>query len=219
MHEALEVAFLGPREWGPLWRIPGLWKVELLLWVRYLLRFIPLDIRLQAGGLERPFGDFRFGETPWFTGHAILVQAEVGPHDRLVDLGSGRGKLVFMASLACHCEAVGVELLPSYVRISRYIAARTGCRNVTFIHKDLLEVDLSQATVVFVCATAFSEETRESLLLLIERLNAGTRWICVSWAPPSPRLELLWQKEYLFSWGREMVYGYRVAPDGDSSWA
>lgn len=211
--EALEVLTMGPREWGPIFRIPGLWKVELLYWTHYLFRFLPLDIWLQARAFDRPFSDFSYGDTPWFTARDILREVDLGPNDSFVDLGSGRGKMIFMANLHFHCEATGIELLPTYVKIARRIAAWTKSE-ATFLQQDFLAADLTRATVVYACAAALAEETRQDLLLLVNTMQPNTRFITVGWKPQTEQLTLFKEKDCLFSWGREMVYFYRVC-EGD----
>jgi SAM-dependent methyltransferase len=178
-----------------------------------LTRFLPLDIYLQGKPLNRPFGDFRFGETPWFTGRQLLAWAEVGPEDVFYDLGCGRGKMVFLAALDRGCRAVGIELLPGYVRIARKIAARLRLSRVRFERQDFSDVNLAEASVVFVAGSIFSPTTRTLLEDLLEQLSPGAQWLSVSWPTRHPALELVGQREFLFSWGRERVFRYRVRSD------
>ncbi|MGE0491871.1 MAG: cyclopropane-fatty-acyl-phospholipid synthase family protein [Vulcanimicrobiota bacterium] len=215
MKESLEVLFLGPREWKALFRVPRLWKVEALFWTHYLVRFAPLDIYLQARALKRPFGDFRYGETPWFTAEEILREAELGPDDVFIDLGCGRGKMVFMAHLLTGAQAIGVDLLASYLVVARRIVAWLGLDGVSFRHQDFADTPLEEVTCVYVAGTVFEEDTRLDLAACVDDLAEGTRWISVGWQTLHPDLELWRQQEYLFSWGRETVYFHRVRRQGD----
>ncbi len=217
MWESLEVLFLGPREWGPLARIRGLWKVEALFWAHYFWRFAPLDIWLQARTLGRPFGDFRYGETLWCSGAEILKEAGVGPEDHLVDLGCGRGKMVFLARILTGARATGVELLPGYLYVARRIARWLKLDKVRFLGQDFADVDLRKATVVYVAGSIFADETREDLKCLVDDLAPGSQWLSVSWPMEHPSLVLESSNEYLFSWGRETVFRYRVVSRDDES--
>lgn len=205
---------MGPREWGPIFRIRKLWRVELGYWLFYTFRFLPLDIMLQAARLDRPFSDFKYGDTPWFTSYDILKDAGVGPDDKLFDLGSGRGKVVFMGTLAFGCKSTGVELLPVYIRIGRRIVRALGTDSISFLQKDFLNVDISSASIVYACAAAMAPETVNDLLLLVNQLSPGTRWISVGWQAEHEQLEFLEEKEYFFSWGWSTVYFYRVREGG-----
>lgn len=210
MREALEILALGPREWGPLARVPGLWKVEALFWRYYLVRFHSLDIWLQTRDLGRPPEDFQFGETPYFTGLQILQEAKVGPGDVFVDLGCGRGKMTFLAHLATGCRAVGVEMLASYVLVARRMVKTLRLEAVEFRHGDLLNTDVSEATVLYMTAPTWSEETRQALLERADEVQPGARWISVGWECRHPRLNLLSARRLLFSWGRETAWIYEV---------
>lgn len=210
LREAAEVLFLGPREWKPLFKTPKLWKVESLFWGHYLFRFAPLDIWLQARHLDRPFGDFRYGETPWSTGLKILERAELKPDETLFDLGCGRGKMVFLAHLARGADAVGIDLLGSYLYVAHRITRWLKLEGCHFLQEDFTRADISEADVVYIAGSIFETETREQLLTQVDSLSPGARWLSVTWPSEHPRLELYAQEEYLFSWGRETVFFYRV---------
>lgn len=212
--EALEILFLGPRESVALLGVPGLWKVETQFWFRYLARFLPLDIWLQGRPQqERPFGDFRFGETPYFTAQEILKEARLQPGETFLDLGCGRGKMVFAAALGFGARAIGVDLLATYIKIGRRVADFLGIRNVEFRLEDFTLMEVYDADVIYIAGSIFELETREELLALVEQLQPGSRWITVGWPSHHPLLKLESQTEYLFSWGYEQAYQYVVLDD------
>lgn len=211
MKEALEILTLGAREWPALARVPGLWRVEARFWAWYLLRFPSYDIWLQTRGLDRPPEDFRYGETPYFTGLEILEEAGVDAGDVLFDLGAARGKLAFLAALATGCRSVAVDMLASYGLIGERIVRSLHLEDrVSFRHGDFLRVDLSEATVLYTAASSWSESTRARLLERVDELQPGVRWISVGWELRHPRLELRKARRLLFSWGRDQAWFYRV---------
>ena len=213
--EALDVLLLGPREAKALLGVPALWKVELLFWAYYFPKFLPLDIALQATPLkDRPYGDFRFGETPYATALEILKQCGLKAGETLMDLGCGRGKMVFTAALACGARAIGVELLPTYWKIAGKIRDRMGLQElVEFRLEDFTLVEVFEADVVYVAGSIFAPETKQELLAMVEQLQPGCRWVTVGWDCQHPLLELTAEKELLFSWGYEVVRHYRVEED------
>jgi len=206
----LDLLLLGPREAPTFWRIPCLLSVEALYWAHYTFRFLPADIWLQGKKLTRPFKDFRFGETPWCTGEAILREAQIGSQDLFVDLGCGRGKMVFLAHLLSGAKSRGVELLPTYVKIARRMAGQLHLTGVTFQQRDFTQVNLHDATIVYVAGSVFEPETHETLLELVSQLREGATWMSVGWQCTHPDLVLISENNYLFSWGRENLYRYRV---------
>lgn len=81
----------------------------------------------------------------------MLELGEVGPSDRLYDLGAGTGAIVFRAARELGATAVGVELEPMRIAILR-LRRRLGTAadRITLVWGDIFSVDLREATVVTV---------------------------------------------------------------------
>lgn len=78
----------------------------------------------------------------------MLDMAKLTPQDRLVDLGSGDGRLVITAAKR-GARARGIEYNPEMVTLSRRAAAAEGvAARATFEQADIFESDFSEATVV-----------------------------------------------------------------------
>ena len=78
----------------------------------------------------------------------MLEMAAVTPEDLVIDLGSGDGRTV-IAAARLGARAVGVELEPNLVELSRRRAYEAGVAELTeFVATDLFEYDLSPATVI-----------------------------------------------------------------------
>ncbi len=94
------------------------------------------------------------GRAPFFTTPPAVVErmlalAGTGPHDYVIDLGSGDGRIVIAAARGFGARALGIELDESLVRLSRDHAKRAGVsERVSFEHGDVLHADLSRASVV-----------------------------------------------------------------------
>ena len=77
-----------------------------------------------------------------------LDMAQLTPQDRLVDLGSGDGRLVITAAKR-GATARGIEYNPDMVALSRRAAAAEGvAARATFEHADIFASNFSDATVV-----------------------------------------------------------------------
>ncbi len=78
----------------------------------------------------------------------MLRIADIGPADRVIDLGSGDGRIVIGAA-ARGARALGIDIDPSLVEKARGRAAAAGMtERATFRSEDLFDTDLSGATVV-----------------------------------------------------------------------
>ena len=79
----------------------------------------------------------------------MLRYADVGPHDFLIDLGSGDGRIVLTAAKVFGARGFGVEIKDDLVRLSNEAAQKEGLADrVKFMKQDLFKTDLSQATVI-----------------------------------------------------------------------
>jgi cyclopropane fatty-acyl-phospholipid synthase-like methyltransferase len=105
---------------------------------------------------------------------AMLDLAEVGPGDVVYDLGSGEGEIVIEAARRDGVRAVGVEIDPERIENAHKHAAAAGVTDrVTFLERDLFEVDISAATVVTLYL--FPDVNARLLPKLLRELRPGTR--------------------------------------------
>jgi cyclopropane fatty-acyl-phospholipid synthase-like methyltransferase len=105
---------------------------------------------------------------------AMLELAALRPIDVVYDLGSGEGEIVIEAARRYGVRAVGVELDPDRIENAHNKAAAAGVTDrVTFIERDLFEVDISEATVVTLYL--FPALTERLLPKLLRELKPGTR--------------------------------------------
>src|SRR4051812_49058199 len=92
--------------------------------------------------------DTPFVTTPPGVMHVMLEMANVASGDRLIDLGSGDGRIV-IAAAQMGAHAVGYEIDPKLVEQSRVAAERAGVADRTsFRTQDLFDADLSGADAI-----------------------------------------------------------------------
>lgn len=138
-------------------------------------------------------GTHSYGETPITTFAELAKAAGLAKEDVFVDLGSGRGKLCFWASLWIGCEARGVEQAPGLVRQSRWLARVFGIP-VCFDQGMMEAADLSQATVVYL----YTMEWDETLLL---KMQPGARLITVGSPVELEGFSVVKTVEARYPWG------------------
>jgi len=93
--------------------------------------------------------DVRFLPTPDNVVDAMLELAHVTASDVVFDLGSGDGRIPIAAAKKYGAHGVGIEIDEQLVRLSQQNAIKAGVADrVTFIHGDLFQTDISQASVV-----------------------------------------------------------------------
>ena len=87
--------------------------------------------------------------TPQSVVDRMLEIGKVGPHDYLIDLGSGDGRIVVTAAAKHGTRGFGVDLNPTRIDEANENARKANVTDkVAFYQRDLFETDLSQATVI-----------------------------------------------------------------------
>src|SRR5687767_16005571 len=126
---------------------------------------------LVVGFLQVP--DIHYTPTRHAVADAMLQLANVTANDVVYDLGSGDGRIPIIAAQKYGARAVGIEIDPRLVEISRRIAyeAEVATR-VSFQVGDLFEADLSKATVI---TTYLSGSIMKILEPKLRALQPGTR--------------------------------------------
>ena len=113
--------------------------------------------------------------TPQEVVERMLEIAKVGPHDYLIDLGSGDGRIVVTAARKYGTRGFGVDLNPERIRESSENARKAGVtEKVAFYQRDLFETSLVEATVITMyLLPQVNIELRPKLL----ELRPGTRLV------------------------------------------
>lgn len=135
----------GPHAFTRRRRLPGPRAVALALATALLAAGLPA----RADALE----EVPYVQTPQPVVDAILDLAGTGPGDRLVDLGSGDGRIVITAARRFGTPGLGVEIDPSLVTLAQERAAEAGVAGLArFVAQDLfdpaLDAELAAASVL-----------------------------------------------------------------------
>jgi SAM-dependent methyltransferase len=123
--------------------------------------------------------DVPYVVTPQNVVDAMLDLGGVGPNDRLIDLGSGDGRIVITAARRWGTRGTGVEIDPQLVSIARGNARRAGVEALAeFVVEDIFIADLSRATVI---TMYLLPDVNLRLLPRLLRLRPGTRLVSHDW--------------------------------------
>ena len=151
-----------------------------------------------------------YGETYFSTFEAIAVALKLNEHDVIYDLGCGRGRGVFWLNAFYHCRAIGVELNPVFVRKALKIKNKLKIENVEFVQANMMDVDFSNATVLYLYGTALSDAAIENFIVNLKRAKQGTKIVTVSYPlhhyAKAGEFEMIEQFQGQFLWGDTMIY-------------
>ena len=100
-----------------------------------------------------------FVATPTPVVRRMLVLAELKPGETLYDLGSGDGRAVIMAAKDFGAKSIGIELRDDLAKRALSSIQKLDLREKPqIIQKDIFNVDLSSANVVFLYLTTSANE-------------------------------------------------------------
>lgn len=151
-----------------------------------------------------------FGETPISTWEKLAKEAKVSEKDIVCDLGSGRGVGILWLCSFFSCKSIGVETIPVFVHISKWIKRLTGCSKSLFLLQDYFEFDFSNVTVVYLYGTTLSEKEIEKLIDKFRDLPKEARVISISFPLKADYLKLEKNFPVIFPWGKTNAYIQKV---------
>lgn len=163
-------------------------------------------------------GDATYGEITFDGLATLLKELQLTDKDVFYDLGSGVGKVVVQVALTTPATATGVELCPSRAakaaQIKNDLITRGALKNkkkLTFIEGNIMDVPLSDATVIFMCSTCFSPELMKKLTDKLARLKKGTRILTLKELYPNKAFTLVKTLQVPMTWSSNSnVYWYEL---------
>lgn len=149
----------------------------------------------------------------------MLRIADIGPADRVIDLGSGDGRIVIGAARR-GAQALGIDIDPSLVERARRNAAAAGVAGrATFAAQDLFDTDLSGATVV---TMYLLPEVNLKLRPKLLALKPGTRIVSHDWNmgdwEPDETIELRTPEKPVGLGGKSRVHLWIIPADARGRW-
>ncbi len=148
-----------------------------------------------------------YGETPLTEFYDFLIRADVSEKDVFIDLGCGRGQIVFLVSTFFGCSAVGVDCIPVFCERAERIAAASNlpCR---FVCEDMQNLDLKAATILYFYALWHEEDYLKKMIRKLSLLNKGTRIITVGFplCDYSSSFSVLFSSPCSYPWGKTELF-------------
>jgi len=180
--------------------------LDLSLYVLYL--FSPPFRLRKSEGHELPvtFDELTYGETYYFTARDILKKVNFTSDDMFIDVGSGRGKMVFFVSMYFHARATGIDILPTFINRSNYLSEKLKLEHTHFILSDGRTFDFSSGTVIYLAGTCFSDSSVSLLLKSLRAAPEGAKIITLSYPLKADYLKLISKEIKYFSWGKSTVF-------------
>lgn len=178
--------------------------IDFTLLFSYFFKSPYAIVRAFTQGLEP------YGETPLVVMQQIAKKAMITKNDTVFELGSGRGRTCFWLSVLVGCKTVGVEIVPVFVQKAEGIRRYYGLQNLEFRLQDMLETDLSEASVIYLFGTCLSDENINRFIDKLKSVKRGTRIVTISYALTEyknvPYIQLKESFEVEFPWGKTQSF-------------
>ncbi|GAB4228841.1 MAG: class I SAM-dependent methyltransferase [Chlamydiales bacterium] len=153
---------------------------------------------------------YTYGETPLTTLDYIVKTCDLKKADTIYELGCGRGRTCFWLAQVLGCNTVGIEYLPEFVQHANAVKKRFHVENLEFLRKDLFDVDLSQASHIYLYLITMKDSDIERLAEKCAELKPGTAIITVSFPlcrySKQPVFEIMKCFPAQFPWGEAQVF-------------
>ena len=171
--------------------------------------------------IEKKGGNATYGEIKYDSLQCILEDLNLTWDDVFYDLGSGVGKVVMQTYLNTPVKkSVGIELSPTRhqraMKAYTLLAQRTTLqenKTLQLLEKNILDVDLSDATVVYMCSTCYPKPLMQKLVEILSKLKKGLRVITFKTLPEYQKYGFKLINEYTLpmTWSRSThVYVYQL---------
>ena len=166
-------------------------------------------------------GTVPFVATPDAVVERMLHLAQPRAGERLVDLGSGDGRIVIEAAKRFGAKGLGVEIDPSLVKLATENARRAGVESLArFEVRDLFETDLRGVNVVTLYL--LPEVNLQLLPRFIDQLKPGARIVSHDYDlgpwPFDEMIELALAEKMVGPLGRSRVFLWVVPADARGRW-
>ncbi|MEW6690053.1 MAG: class I SAM-dependent methyltransferase [Pseudomonadota bacterium] len=192
--------------------------------MRFLLLFIIGFLPFASGAQSWAWDD---GTTPFVVSPDEVVDrmlrlAEPRRGERLIDLGSGDGRIVIEAARRYGARGLGVDLDRRLVELASENAKQAGVEALArFEVRDLFETDLRGASVVTMYL--LPEVNRKLLPRLLEQLQPGARVVSHDYDmgpwPYDEMIEVTLADKFVGPLGRSRIFLWVVPADARGRWS
>jgi hypothetical protein len=152
---------------------------------------------------------FLYGETPLTTIQKIVEEFKIPRGASFCDFGSGRGHIPLFLASTYGMRAVGIEEVPSFVKIANRIAAKYAL-SARFFCQDFTTWE-EEPDFVYLYGTCLSDAVIEKL---VKTPWKRTQWITVSFPFSDYSSRFRVEKKLLgqYPWGEADVFLNRIEP-------
>jgi|GEM_PF-5563430 len=182
----------------------GFWRIDLHLWRFYSFQRA-YGISLRNRPQKRILG-LTYGETPAREFFSLLSWIEMPPGFHFLELGAGTARLSLMLAQLRAGKVTAIDCIAPFVDNANRIS--TSLKLDDFIAKeaDIFDVQWSQADVIYLTATAFSDEQVRMFHEKSLEMKRGAFLFSLTHVPKKDVFQCIQMEIISTSWGASTVY-------------
>lgn len=151
-----------------------------------------------------------YGETPLKTMRRLVLSMGIGPHQTVMELGSGRGRLAIWLATQVGCKVVAVEHAPFMIEVAKAASSCAGISDeeIEWHCVDFAKAPFESVDVVYFYGTGLPDSLYERLCLRLKNMERPPQVITIG-GPLSeydPCFSVIQVTPVVFSWGWTAAY-------------
>ena len=186
-------------------RHPSLLFLELFYFAEEILSFFLVTPFILIKKVSIP----TYGTLPFYTLKKVQHLLSISKETSILDLGSGKGKLLLYYSLCHGCRCIGIESFSYFYRLSTFLSRLLfQNKRITWVKQDFFSYSpTSSYDIAFISALDHSERSLKSL---IQQFHPHV-YTFISLGAPLPSLDHCSVSSYKLpcSWGISSLYIYK----------
>ncbi len=184
-------------------------RLDAILLMYYRLHYSSGKHRYEK--TKTPFSgeELTYGETSFLAlAKAIDCIPKIQRKHRFIDLGCGRGRLVFFANIHFGMPAIGIDILPTYIKVATQLAKRFNLPDCRFANANFLNDDfkLPAGSIYFIAGTCLSGSSWKTLIRKLQAIPERAYTISTSIPIHAPEFKPIQKLVVPFSWGKGTLY-------------
>ncbi|MFC1755736.1 methyltransferase domain-containing protein [Thermoproteota archaeon] len=210
---------LWPLNLAEYFRCPGLYSDELYLFLFYFFKFSLKEYEKEKETiiqnwrsskeliqLEKESSGLTYGELMYASLRRAMKYVTINENSIFLDLGCGKGKLVFFVRQCYNIPSIGIDIIPTFIKTAQHRVTNKKYKAIRFIEQDFLEHKLPPATIVLVSATCMNDHDIQTLKQHFNALDPGAYVLSTSSPIEMPDFKLIKELMVPFTWGWGHIY-------------
>lgn len=149
-----------------------------------------------------------YGETPLTSFEKIIKRCDVKPSQKLLELGSGRGRCAFWLSENIRCQVDAIEWIPTFHNIAFFVSRLLKSKNLNFFCQDMFYLDFSDYDFIFLYGTCLEDSEILSLIEKFKKMKRDSKIITISYSlnEYDPSFLVIDEFSLSFPWGKAFCF-------------